>query len=93
MGLKDYDSVEEAVRKELEDLTLDDANQSRAQIALALARTLDTARDATSGAVAQSVPGTAKELRATLDEIRDHIEGGDEFLKGLLSGDDDASVS
>ena len=84
MSLKDYDSVEEAVRKELNDLDLDDANQSRAQIALALSRTLDSAREATSGAVAQSVPGTAKELRNTLDEIRDHIQGGDTFLDNLM---------
>ena len=84
MTVKDYDSVEDAVHKELDGLTLDDANQSRAQIALALARTLDSARDATSGAIAQSVPGTAKELRETMKEIRNSITEGDTFLDRLL---------
>ena len=87
MAVKDFDSVEDAVRNELDQLTLDNANQSRAQIALALARTLDSAREATSGAVAQSVPGTAKELRECLKEIRDSIVGGDDFLGGLLKDD------
>lgn len=85
MTLKEYDGVEDAIEKYLGELTLDDANQARAQIALALARTLDSARDATSGAVAQSVPGTAKELRECLKEIRDNIKEGDEFLDGLLN--------
>ena len=84
MPLKDYDSIVEAVRKELGDLTLDDANQTRAQIALALARTLDSVHEGSSGALAQSVPGTAKELRETMKEIRDHIQSGDTFLDGIL---------
>lgn len=87
MTLKEYHSIEAALTKRFEDMTLDDDNQVRAQIALALARTLDSARDATSGAVAQSVPGTAKELRETLKEIRDNVKEGDAFLEGLM-GDD-----
>lgn len=87
MTLKEFDSVEDAVHKELDDLTMDNANQSRAQIALALARTLDSARDATSGAMAQSIPGTAKELRECLKEIRESIRDGDTFMEGLLNPD------
>ena len=85
MTLKDYDSVEHAVEQELRSLTLDDANQTRAQIALALARTLDSAKDSTSGAMSQSVPGTSRELRDTMQEIRDNLKSGDEFLTGLLT--------
>lgn len=85
MSLKDYGSVEEAVTKELNDLTLDDANQTRGQIALALARTLDMSREATTGAIAQSVPGTAKELRETMKEIHDNVKEGDEFISGLMA--------
>ncbi len=84
MTLKDYGSVEGAVFEFLNELDLDSANQARAQIALALARTLDSARDATSGAVAQSVPGTAKELRETMKAITDNVTEGDTFLDGLL---------
>lgn len=85
MSLKDYGSVEEAVTKELNDLTLDDANQTRGQIALALARTLDMSRESTTGAIAQSVPGTAKELRETMKEIHDNVKEGDEFISGLMA--------
>ena len=84
MTLKDYESVEDAIRKELDDLTLDDANQSRAQIAISLARTLDSAKDSTSGAMSQSVPGTARELRECLKEIHNSIREGDDFLTELM---------
>ena len=84
MTLKEYDSVEDAVHHQLETLELTDTGQSLAQIALALARTLDTARDSTSGAMSQSVPGTSKELRETLKQIADTVEAGDTFLSGLL---------
>lgn len=87
MSLKDYDSVEDAVRKQLESIELTDAGQSLAQIALALARTLDTARDSTSGAMSQSVPGTSKELRETLKQIADTAPDDDPFLGGLLDPD------
>jgi hypothetical protein len=88
MTVKDFDGVEDAVKEELDKLTLDNANQSRAQIALALARTLDDARDSNSGAMAQSVPGTSKELRETMKEIRESIIDGDAFLGGLLTPDE-----
>ena len=84
MTIKDYASVEEAVRQDLDGLTLNDENQARAQIALALARTLDDTRGATSGAAQQSVAGTSKELRSTLQEIGEHLDGDDTFLKGLM---------
>ena len=84
MPLKDYDSVEVAIEKFLDSLEMDDANQARAQIALALARTLDQAKDSTSGAMSQSVPGTAKELRECMKAIQDNVREGDAFLEGLL---------
>lgn len=83
MPLKDYESVEAAVEKELNDLQLDDANQTRGQVALALARTLDSGKDSTSGAMAQSIPSTAKQLLETMQAIRDHLAGGDDFLDSL----------
>lgn len=81
---KEFDSVEDAVIHELNKLPLDDANQSRAQIAISLARTLDSARDSTTGAMAQSIPGTAKQLLDCLKEIRESIKGHDDFLGKLM---------
>ena len=84
MPLKEYESVEVAVKTELGSLDLDDANQTRSQIAIALARTLDSANSGMSGAMAQSIPGTAKELQNVMDEIRNHISSADTFIAGLM---------
>ena len=84
--LKDYATIEDAIKHHFDQLTLNDENQVRAQIALALARTLDDTRGATSGSAQQSVAGTAKELRNTLQEIDEHLDGDDAFLKGLGVG-------
>ena len=85
MPLKDFDSVESSVENFLRPLDLDDMNQARAQIALSLARTLDTAKNAeNNGAMQQSVAGTSKQLLDTLKLIADSINSGDTFLDTLL---------
>jgi hypothetical protein len=50
-------------------LTLDEAGEARAQIALALAGKLDQAAKSDSAGVAQSVAGISRELRDTLDQL------------------------
>ncbi|MGD0312498.1 MAG: hypothetical protein ABSC90_08545 [Acidimicrobiales bacterium] len=63
------ESVTAAVEALLDDLELDNEGRARASIALALACKLDQAASSTSGAVAVAVPGTARELSATLDAL------------------------
>ena len=53
-------SVENAVAALLADLKLDDMGEARAAIAMALAKSLDESAVATTGAMAQSVPGVAR---------------------------------
>jgi hypothetical protein len=76
--------VTSAVEELFSRLTLDAFGKARAEIALVLARGLDQASSGqVSGAFAQSVPGMAKELRATIDEIRASINETDPFLESL----------
>lgn len=86
-----HDSVVAAVRTQLDSLELDDHGKSLAQIALNLALAMDRAQHSETGAVAQAIPSMAKELRATLVEIKEGMASDDPFLSKLLDdteGDD-----
>lgn len=84
-------TVADAVASMLEKMVLDDAGQARAAIAMVLARNLDSSRSTENGAVAQSIPAMAKELRATIQEILDSLAGDDPFLQQLLKDEDGGS--
>ena len=81
-------SVAEAVSTMLEKLLLDDAGQSRAAIAMALARSLDAAQSSQTGTVAQAIPSMAKELRATIQEIQEGLIADDPLLLRLNKEDE-----
>jgi hypothetical protein len=82
---KSAHSVYVKVHEYLETLTLDKVGEARAAIALSLALALDASREASSGAVAQAIPSMAKELRATLMEIQNTKDEGDEFIEDLFA--------
>lgn len=73
-----------AVREYVEKLVLDDHGRALAEIAIALAQVLDGSdNERLSGAMAQSIPGTARELRLTLQEMSGTAPEGDDFLTRL----------
>lgn len=76
--------VKAAVSAYLDTLELDAVGQTRAAIALSLASALDAAEGATSGAVAQAVAGTSRELRACLAELTGDLRVGDELLERIF---------
>lgn len=76
-------SCSSSVSELLEKLVLDDRGRALGEIALALACVLDGNEDKLTGAMAQSIPGTARELRATINQLVDGTPEADTFLEGL----------
>ena len=77
-------TVSEAVDGWLATVELDELGDTRASIARALAQKLDEAGHQDSGSIAMAMSGIAKELRATIDAIRDDSGGVDLFLADLF---------
>lgn len=77
--------VSAALETLLASLVLDNAGKANAAIARALASKLDEAKQSESGAVAMAISGIAKELRAVIEEIRDSVNDGQEFVTDLFS--------
>jgi hypothetical protein len=77
-------SVAQAVDKLLGTLDLDDMGEARAEIARALAATLDSVAHSTSGAAVMAGAAVARELRATLDEILESQPDDNPLLAELL---------
>ena len=71
----------------LRTLDLDEAQQTNAAIARALATKLDQAKADQTGAVAMAVAGLAKELRSVVDAIADATSGDDDLMGDLFSDD------
>lgn len=70
----------------LEGLDLDPYRKVHAAAARSLAIKLDQARNTTSGAVAQAVPATARELRLTVAYLVDDQADREEFVAHLFDG-------
>jgi hypothetical protein len=77
-------SVATAVDKLLGTLELDEVGEARAEIARALAQSLDSAARSASGAALVAGASCARELRAVLDEILDSMPSDDPLLDELL---------
>lgn len=78
-------SVASAVDKLLDGMVLSAEGEAKAAIARALARQLDQASSAESGAMAMATAGIAKELRGVVDAIVEATSADDEFVHGLFA--------
>ena len=77
-------SVASETRELVEKLVLDDRGKCLAEVAIALAVVLDGGNeDKLTGAMAQSIPGTAREYRLTIDRLVEGTPEADTFLEGL----------
>ena len=66
-------------------MDLDEAAQTNAAIAIALAAKLDEAREQDSGTIAMAISGIAKELRATIEAILATSTETEEFIADLFA--------
>lgn len=74
-----------ALEKWLSTVTLDEAGETKAAIARALARKLDQSADSDSGPVAMATAGIAKELREVVDAILETTGEEEEFVADLFT--------
>lgn len=78
--------VIDKVQALLADVELDAAGETRAEIALTLARALDEASaSSNNGAIAMAISGISKELRAVLDSILNETAQDAEFVADLYA--------
>lgn len=77
--------VKQSTQAYLDTLELDEAGQTRAEIALALAAQLDRSVDSASAGVVQAFAGLARELRETLAEIGQMHGEAEEFVGEIFA--------
>lgn len=85
--------VSSSLDKLLITLELDEAGDTKAAIARALAKKLDQASTDRTGAVAMAISGIAKELRDLIDALTEDTSARDAFVASLFTEVGDPEVA